>query len=279
MIKQYLSIAAHALLISLALVFLSPATAATYTISVVPQFPPIEIHRRWTPLLERLEKMTGQQFKLEQYSTIPKFEAAFLRGAPDLVYLNPYHMVMASESHGYAPLVFDGNKKLVGILVVREDSSITSVNELDGKIVAFPAPNAFGASLYPRALLSQQGINIRARYVKTHSNSYRHVITGLSEAAGGIQKTLNREPDEIRKQLRVLYRTPAVRPHPLAAHPRVPQAIQHSVRDAMLELAADDSGRTLLADILMPAPVAADYATDYAGLKKLQLDNFVVRSQ
>jgi hypothetical protein len=56
--------------------------------------------------------------------------------------------------------------------VVRKDDPIKSAGELDGKEVAFPAPNAFGASLWIRALLAErEKIRIVPAYVKTHSNA------------------------------------------------------------------------------------------------------------
>ena len=278
MIQRWLDYMMHSLLILATLAWASLATAADYTVGVVPQFPALAIHRTWTPLLERLSTMTGHMFKLEQYATIPDFEKAFLGGKPDLVYLNPYHMVMANGAQRYLPLVRDGQNKLSGILVVRADSTAKTLADLDGKTIAFPSPNAFGASLYLRALLAQSGATIKPDYVKTHTNGYRHALLGLAAAAGGIRSTLEREPAELRGQLRVLYETPAVIPHPLAAHPRVPVATQDGVREAILKLAATNDGKALLKDIQMPAPAAANYAADYASLLSLQLERFVVRS-
>jgi phosphonate transport system substrate-binding protein len=61
--------------------------------------------------------------------------------------MNPYHAIRANKKHGYAPLVRDVGRSLFGIIVVKKDSPIETVSELDGEIVAFPAPNALGAAL------------------------------------------------------------------------------------------------------------------------------------
>ena len=61
------------------------------------------------------------------------------------------------------------------------------MQDLDGADIAFPAPNAFGASLYMRALLAEQEkININPIYVETHANVYRNVIFGRASAGGGV---------------------------------------------------------------------------------------------
>lgn len=52
----------------------SPAWAQTvYTLAVVPQFNPVDIGLRWTPLLQRIEQETGLSLqipRLERYVLI-----------------------------------------------------------------------------------------------------------------------------------------------------------------------------------------------------------------
>lgn len=254
----------------------SHAEAAKYTVAVVPQFPAVEIHRNWAPLLAELSERTGHEFVLTQFKTIPEFEASFLRGTPDFVFLNPYHMVMAAKAQRYRPIVREGQNLLSGVLVVASDSAFKSLDQLQRQTLAFPAPNAFGASLYMRALLAERGIQIKSEFVGTHGNAYRSVLAGQTVAAGGIKATLERESPEIRAQLRVLFETPAVPAHPFAAHPRVPQADVGAVMGAWLELARSPVHQTLLKGVAMPNPVAADYKKDYAPLERLKLDEFAV---
>ena len=258
--------------------FAAHAQRAPLTVSVVPQFRAEEIHRVWAPLLERLGKETGLTFVLSVSPSIPAFEEGMLAGRPDFAYMNPYHQVMGMRAQAYVPLLRD-SKPLNGILVVRKDDPIKSVKELDGRQVAFPAPNAFGASLWIRALLEKrEGIKINPIYVKTHSNAYRHAATGLSAAAGGIESTLGEEPAEMQSALRVLLETPGVPPHPLSAHPRVPAATQRAVSDALLRMAADPTLKALFGDIPWTSVVRADYARDYKPLEKFGLDDYVVRA-
>jgi phosphonate transport system substrate-binding protein len=246
-----------------------------YGVHVVPQFQPVEIHRTWGPVLARLGQEMGVRFELKTAKDIPAFEAEFKAGAPDFAYMNPYHAVMAHRAQGYVPLVRDVTP-LSGIVVVRKDDPIKSVKELKGQEIAFPAPNAFGASLWIRALLGEQHkVSFKATYAKTHSNAYRQTIAGRAAASGGIRATLDREPDEVRKQLRVLMETPAVAPHPLSAHPRVPTAVRQALQAAFERLGRDEAGKAMLHEMLMPRPVKADYARDYQPLEKLQLDRYV----
>lgn len=228
--------------------------------------------------MERVSRDSGIKLELKFYKSIPDFEDGFLRGADDFVYLNPYHAIMARKAQGYTPFVRDGKDRLIGIIVVRGDCGINSVRDLDGKVVVFPAPNAFAASLYMRALfVNKEKIRFTAKYRKTHSNVYRHVALGKAAAGGGVNRTLSRESKELKDLLKVIYETPPVAPHPLCAHPRVASSVLRAVSRAFLALAEEKTGRDLLKTIGMTEPVPADYDRDYRMLEELRLQEFTVK--
>jgi phosphonate transport system substrate-binding protein len=247
-----------------------------YGVSVVPQFPLAEINRDWTPLLARLSRDSGLPLHLKLSPNIPRFEADVMAGLPDFAFMNPYHAVMAARAAGYVPLVRD-SQLLTGILVVRKDNPITSVQGLAGTTVAFPAPNAFGASLWMRALLAErEKVAITPLYSQTHSNVFRQVVRGSVAAGGVINKTLLQEHDEVRRELRVIFETPGAAPHPLCAHPRVPAAAAQALAQALLHLANDAEGRALLAEVALAQPLKADYGRDYRPLESYKLEKYVV---
>jgi phosphonate transport system substrate-binding protein len=107
----------------------------------------------------------------------------------------------------YLPLVRD-NKPHRGIVVVRKGGPITKIADLDGKTVAFPSPNAIGATLMTRAELERLfGVKVVPLYVKSHSSVYLHVAKGLAAAGGGVMKTLQEQDAAVRDLLSVLHTT------------------------------------------------------------------------
>jgi phosphonate transport system substrate-binding protein len=254
------------------------ATAAvqTYSIFVVPQLTPVAIHKAWTPILEKLGAATGLAFELTVEPSIPAFEEALVSGTPDFAFMNPYHCIIAKRHKGYIPLLRDSANMLEGILVVRKDSPVNSLEELNGQTVSFPAPNSFAASLFIRAQLAKKHVNIIPNYVKTHSNVYRSVLLGDAAAGGGVNNTFQREPADVRDQLRILYVTPQSAPHALAANPRIPKAVRAKVIASFIKLATDPANAALFDAIQMPKPVQADYSRDYKPLEALGLDEFAV---
>lgn len=250
------------------------AERPTYTVAVVPQFQAADIHRTWSPLLARLGQELGVTLVLKLSPDIPSFEEEVVAGVPDFVYLNPYHQVRARRAQNYQPLVRDSHL-LTGILVVRRDDPIRDVRALQGKALAFPAPNAFGASLLIRAHLAEESrIQISPTYAKTHTNAYRQTLLGKTAASGGLRATLEREPQEVRDGLRILLETPGAAPHPLSAHPRVPAALQTALQQAWLRLARDPALQASFRDIPMPSPVVANHARDYGPIERLKLDRY-----
>ncbi|MCB1182436.1 phosphate/phosphite/phosphonate ABC transporter substrate-binding protein [bacterium] len=248
----------------------------TYSFGVVPQFEARRLAEIWGPILAEVSARSGVTLEMAGSARIPVFEKSFQAGEFDFAYMNPYHALVAMESQGYEPLVRDGSRELFGVLVVREDSPYREVADLAGQEIAFPAPNALGASLLMRAELTRRfGLDFRATYAQTHTSSYMNVVLGVSAAAGGVMGTLKRQEPDVRDALRVLYETRRCPPHPVVAHPRVPAEVRAAVRAAFLALNETETGRALLKDVPIGEAVAAS-GEDYAPLRELHLEEFYV---
>lgn len=257
----------------------STAAPTQLVLGIVPQFPAVELQRRWSPVLNWLEQSCRLSIRVDYVSNIPAFEERFLAGQFDLAYMNPYHAVMAYRAHRYEPLVRDGQNMLKGVLTVKADGTVQRLQDLQGATIAFPSPNAFGASLYMRALLERtQGVRFTPYYAKTHSNAYRHVLKGEALAAGGVGSTLAAETPEVQSQLRVLYETPPSAPHPLVAHPRVNADQRRCITEQLTAAVLPQATRDWLVEIQMPKPMRAVYGRDYQPLEKLALESYVVNN-
>lgn len=248
----------------------------TYSFGIVPQFEAKKLRRIWIPILKQLELKTGFKFKLIGAPTIPAFEDEFLAGKFDFSYMNPFHLLIANESQGYIPLLRDHNKKLQGVLVVRKDSGISSVKDLNNKLLAFPSPNALGASLLMRAELHDKfKLNITPMYVKTHDSVYLNVLLQQAEGGCGIEKTFNKQNVKLRDKMKIIYKTTPVSPHPISVHPRVPEQDRKIILNAMIDLANSASGKKMLARIPINNLGKASMK-DYKPLDEMKLKRFYI---
>lgn len=252
---------------------------STLRLLVVPQFPATEIHATWSKLLDGLKKDGLPAIELVFAKDISDFETQFKAGQAELIYCNPYHIVMAKKAQGYTPLIRD-SKPLTGILIAPANNgtdtpnTIKNLSDLNGKTLLFPSPNAFGASLYMRALLKREkGLEFTTKYVKTHSNVLRGVVRGEGQAGGMVNATLQSETTELQQKVKIIYETPPAPPHPIAAHPRVDAATREAIAAAIL--AHIKTNKQVGEDIQMPNPVRADYNKDYKALENLGLEEFL----
>jgi phosphonate transport system substrate-binding protein len=224
---------------------------------VVPQQSATRLAEEWGPLLAEISRRSGVALVFKTAPSIPVFEERLAKGEYDLAYMNPYHYVVFHEAAGYQAFAREQDRRLKGILVVRKDSAYRKPADLAGKTVVFPAPAAFAASILPQAEFGRLKIAIDARFVASHDSVYRAVASGLQEAGGGIQRTFEAMPAEIRDALRVLSETPAYTPHAFAAHSRVPPLAVSKVLAAMATLAGDENGQRLLAPLAFKGITAA----------------------
>lgn len=253
----------------------SASPEGEFTFGVVPQFEQRKLFAIWKPLIDELRRRSGVDIRLLVTLSIPEFEAALEKGTFDLVYANPYHILRVSETQGYIPLLRD-QEPLRGILVVRRDSPLKEVRELAGKTLAVPSPNALGASLLLQADLARlYGVHMPIVNVRTHSSVYLNVLNGLTDAGGGVEKTLAEQDPAIQGGLRILYTTRDMPSHPLAAHPRVKPEIRERVKKALLDLAATPAGAALLGEVPMGSPVPTSL-DDYLVMRKWGLESYWV---
>ncbi len=253
------------------------AASKVYTVNVVPQFDARKIDAIWTPILEQVTAATGLEFKLVLSPDFESFESDIKTGSYDFVYMNPYHYVVGNREQGYLPLIRDKAKDLYGIIVVKNDSIITDVLELDGATIAMPGPNALGAALIPRAEFATKfHIAPIYKYVESHGSVYLNVLTGMTDAGGGVQNTFNAESENVRNSLRILHVTEKVSAHPIAVHPRVPAVDATLFADAVIAMNNSETGKALLAAIPMSeAGLAAP--SDYSRLLEMGLEPFYVQ--
>jgi phosphonate transport system substrate-binding protein len=252
--------------------------AEEFTFGVVPQFTTQRINDIWSPLLAELSARSGDTYTLTIEPDINEFESAFQRGDYDFAYMNPWHGVVANEAQGYLPIIRDGASTLKGVLVVRADSGINRIEQLERPEIAFPSPNALGASLLMRAeLATLHNIEVSPLYVRTHPSVYLNVALGKSIAGGGVMRTLRAQPSAIQEQLKVIHETREISPHPISVHPRVSSEARDRFISAVNQAAASTRGATLFAEVPIQEPAAASL-DDYLILRNWNLGDFYVQN-
>jgi phosphonate transport system substrate-binding protein len=230
------------------LIIFRPSFAAekVYTFGVVPQQAASEMAETWLPFLAWVSAKSGVTLRFVTAPDIPAFEARLAKGEYDLAYMNPYHYTVFHKKSGYEALAKEKDRKLKGILVVRRDSPIKDIKELNGATLVFPAPAAFAASILPRVALRREGIGFASKFVSSHDSVYLNVAHGLYPAGGGIVRTFEMLDEPVRRDLRVLWTTPAYTPHAIAGNAKLPKEVAKKLQDAFASMADDSAGQKML---------------------------------
>ncbi|MGI3094912.1 phosphate/phosphite/phosphonate ABC transporter substrate-binding protein [Vibrio diabolicus] len=218
----------------------SPSVVAQPSIvfGVVPQQSATKLVQQWQPLLQRWGDLAGVEIKFATARDIPTFEARLMAGAYDIAYMNPYHFTLVNQKPGYTALARAKNKRITGIIVARRGKSV-SLDELQDKTIAFPAPRAFAASIITQSELAQKGIKFTPKYVGSHDSVYLGVLKGLYIAGGGVKRTFESLPSEIKDQLSIIYTTAGYTPHAIAVSNNVDEEITLALRKAISQLNDD----------------------------------------
>lgn len=259
------------ILFVLALLYSTHVTAERALILArAPQLSSSIISQQWSPFVKYISEAIGKEVKLKVYSKRANFEKDVKEGLVDLYYANPAYAVVGYLNHGYIPIIRSGRKLLEGIIVVKKDSGIKNIEDLNNLLIAFPAKNAFVASRYVQSRLNSDfNIKYQAKYFRLHDNAYRSVLIGKAAAAAGVKRTLNSEKVRFREQLEIIYTTPGMKPHPLMIHPKISKTIRKSIQDAILQMNTNASGKKTLKIIKLQKPVIADYRRDYQPVEYL----------
>ncbi|WCN12746.1 PhnD/SsuA/transferrin family substrate-binding protein [Marinomonas mediterranea] len=234
------------ILMMVSLLFSAVVSAQGLTFGVVPQQSAKKLAAKWSPVLQYISDASGVDIHFTTAKNIPEFEKRLLAGEYDLAYMNPYHYIVFHEKPGYEAVAKQKNKQIKGIVVVRKDSTIQSLSELQDAQLAFPSPAAFAASILPRAQLAKDNIAFTPRYVSSHDSVYLNVSKGFFPAGGGVLRTFNNTSPKVREQLKVLWTTQPYTSHAIAAHPRVAKEKVQKILQAMLQMNDDPQGIALL---------------------------------
>jgi len=235
---------------------------------VVPQRSASVLAVEWAPFMEYLSAQTGRKIRFESAPDIPTFDRRTSAGEFDLVYMSPMFYTVVHESVGYQVFAKEKDMLLKALIVVQKNSPYQKLEDLSGQWVDFPGPIAFAATLLPLAEFKKIGVRVFPAFAGSHEGVYNDVARGLYIAGGGVEKTLGQVDSNVRDQLRILWTSDTYTPHPFAAHPRVDRETVAKIQKAMLEMAQDARGKSMLRDLRFKGFVEAS-DSEYEKIKAL----------
>lgn len=199
----------------------------------------------WNPILNYVSHKSGVPLKLRMGKTAPETTAMTVRGEHAFVYTN--HMFTEErDKAGYRVILRMQTPSINAIIIVRDDSSIKSLHELNNKQVAFPHSNAFVGYWVPMDYLIRSNIDVKPTYAGNQEGAMAQVQHGKVVAAAVNKQVLERYSRRENFKYRGLWTSEPFLSIPIMAHPDLEQTKVDAVRKAFIDMKQDPEGLKIL---------------------------------
>ena len=217
-------------------------------LGVNPYIDGVELHRRWSPLVDYLSHALQRPVTLVVSPSYAEHIAAAGEGRVDIAYLGPVPYVKLTERYGARPLLgrlrIRGEESFQGVIAVREESGFDDPAQLAGRRFAFGDPDSTMSHHLPRYALHRAGVGLSQLadygFLGSHDDVALAVLMGRFDAGGLKPSVFERYRS---RGLRALAYTPKVPNHVLVAVPELPEEVTAALREALLAMADDRAGK------------------------------------
>lgn len=259
------------------------ATSKAYIFGVHPQRNPKKLRAVFGPLVKYINlHIQDAQLVFEASRNFAAYDEKQAQRHFDFVLPNPYGTVKGIES-GYKVFGQMGNKNdLRGLILVRRDSNITTVADLKGQSVSFPAPTALAATLLPKYFLHTHGLDVKTDFKSVYVGSMesslmniyrRNVVAGTAYPPAW--RDFIKEQPQAAAELKVIWETDSMPDNSLMARDDVPQELVDRVAQVIFNMHNTNEGRVVLKamDLSMFKPASNDdYVPVRTFLKKYEAE-------
>ncbi len=159
------------------------------------------------PLSAFLERRLDRPVMLVSASGLEDFDRQLIKQQYHAAIVSPHTARLVQREHGYEPLL-RFTSELYGVLLVRADSPVQGVRELDGHAIAFPQRTS-ATALLGKELLEKHGVDMA--HVERPHGFQDSVLLGLVQgeypAALVNAFVLHRAPESQRAQVKQIAQT------------------------------------------------------------------------
>lgn len=193
----------------------------------------------------------------------------------DIAYVGPASYVTLVEKYGNKRLlarqIVNGKPTFTGNIIVRKDSAIHKISDLENKRVAFGDPESTMSHLVPRYMLIKNGITkdklSKMSFLGSHDNVAIAVLSGEYDAGAVKEAVYHKyEADGVRS----LATTPELSEHLFVASNKLAESTVKDIRNILFDLHNNEEGKKVLKSIKNTLTgMGAVEDKDYANLREI----------
>jgi len=264
---------AAALLVAALIAPLPAAAEQPYAFHVLMQRSIALTAQYWNPILTYVSTKSGVPLVLKLTRTAQEGNAIAEQLGYDFLYTNHF-FTPERDRLGYRVIARPAGPGIRSQIVVPEDSAIQTLQDLNGKDVAFVTPDGFTGYWLPMDALLRAKVKINVVFTGNQEASSAQLRVNKVAAAGVNSSVMARYGRRESFAYRALWTSEIYQDLCIMANPKVPPEKVAAVRQALIDMARDTEGRQVLqagADLLKSTGelgfVAADNR-DYDNYRK-----------
>jgi phosphonate transport system substrate-binding protein len=234
----------------------------------------------YAPLAAALEKKLGKKIKLSSAPDYRTFLAKARAGEYDLLLTSPVLFYKLRPS-GFR-VIARGEPSLYGGVIVRQDSEITAIEQLQGKRVAAVGEHAYGGYRFLLPLLVEKGVDPRREVEFQFVEKTSIIVYGVVNRtvdAGILQLQTLDLPSfaDARGQLRAIARSPEIPQLPFVVGKSLDTAAIAAIQEALSSLSADRPEDLAILNAMQVSRIVAATNADYDQFYELVKDSEFLR--
>ena len=241
------AIKSAAMILAAALAMHAPGASAqrAYSINVLNQRSIALTAQYWNPILTYVGRKSGVPLELKLAKTAKEGNTIAEQGGYDFLYTNHF-FTPERDRLGYKVIARLAGPGIRSQIVVPEDSPIRTLEDLNGKDVAFVSPDAFLGYWLPMDALIDAKVKVNIVYTGNQEASSAQLRIDKVAAAGLNGTVLARYARREVFQYRALWTSEIYQDLCIMANPKVPADKVAAVRAAFIDMVKDPEGRLIL---------------------------------
>lgn len=227
-------------------------------IGLVPEEDIRKLAARYEPLAEYLGKKIGMKVTLIYLDSYEEVCDKFIYKQLDAAFFGSFSYALTHVKAGVEPIArpdYHGTSTYRGLIVVRKDSNIENVRDMEGKRLALVHRATYAGYLYPLYYFKELGINELAEYFskvmyeESHDKAIFAILRGEADVAAPkdlvYQRVIKQNPD-LERKLVVLSASWPVPSNTLCVSKDLAPALKNKLKESLLNLDKDIEAEPLL---------------------------------
>jgi len=201
----------------------------------------------WNPMLTYVSRKSGVPLELKLAKTAQEANAIAEMGKYDFLYTNHF-FTPERDRLGYKVIARPAGPGIRSQIVVPVDSPIRSLEDLQGKEVAFVSPDGFTGYWLPMDALLRAKVNVKVVFTGNQEASSAQLKVNKIAAAGVNSSVMARYGRRESFEYRALWTSDIYQDLCIMANPKVPADKVAAVKAAFIDMVKDPEGRQILQD-------------------------------